>query len=52
MLGDSAGLAVAATEPLMADRERLLGADHPNTLLMSLKEPAVWQTPVVVAADR
>jgi hypothetical protein len=31
-LGDSTGLAVLAAEPLAADCERLLGADHPATL--------------------
>ena len=31
MLGDSTGLAIAAAEPLAADCERVLGADHPNT---------------------
>ena len=32
MLGDSTGLAILAAEPLAADCERLLGADHPDTL--------------------
>jgi tetratricopeptide (TPR) repeat protein len=32
MLGDSTGLAIGAAEPLAADCERALGADHPNTL--------------------
>jgi tetratricopeptide (TPR) repeat protein len=32
MLGDSTGLAILTAEPLAADCERLLGADHPNTL--------------------
>lgn len=31
-LGNSTGLAIAAAEPLAADCERLLGADHPDTL--------------------
>ena len=31
-LGDSTGLAIVAAEPLVADCERLLGADHPSTL--------------------
>src|SRR5262249_54697906 len=31
-LGDSSGLAILAAEPLVADCERLLGTDHPNTL--------------------
>jgi tetratricopeptide (TPR) repeat protein len=31
-LGDSTGLAIAAAEPLVADCERLLGAEHPDTL--------------------
>jgi tetratricopeptide (TPR) repeat protein len=31
-LGDSTGLAILAAEPLAADCERLLGADHPDTL--------------------
>ena len=31
-LGDSTGLAIAAAEPLARDCERLLGADHPDTL--------------------
>ena len=31
-LGDSSGLAILAAEPLVADCERLLGADHPDTL--------------------
>jgi hypothetical protein len=32
MLGDRTGLAIAAGEPLVADFERLRGADHPDTL--------------------
>ncbi len=32
MLGDSTGLAILAAEPLTADCERVLGADHPDTL--------------------
>ena len=32
MLGDSTGLAIVAAEPLAADCERVLGADHPDTL--------------------
>jgi tetratricopeptide (TPR) repeat protein len=32
MLGDSTGLAIRAAEPLVADCERVLGADHPDTL--------------------
>jgi len=32
MLGDSTGLAILAAEPLAADCERLLSADHPDTL--------------------
>ena len=32
MLGDSTGLAILAAEPLAADFERVLGADHPDTL--------------------
>ena len=31
-LGDSAGQAIAVGEPLLKDAERLLGADHPDTL--------------------
>ena len=31
-LGDSTGLAILAAEPLVIDCERLLGADHPDTL--------------------
>jgi tetratricopeptide (TPR) repeat protein len=31
-LGDSTGLAIAVAEPLVADCEQLLGADHPDTL--------------------
>jgi hypothetical protein len=31
-LGDSTGLAIAAGEALAADRERMLGTDHPDTL--------------------
>jgi hypothetical protein len=30
-LGDSARLAISAAEPLAADREWLLGTDHPDT---------------------
>jgi Tetratricopeptide repeat len=33
MLGDSAGLVILAAEPLAADCERLLGTDHPDTLM-------------------
>lgn len=32
MLGDRAELAISAAEPLVADCERMLGADHPDTL--------------------
>ena len=32
MLGDSTGLAILAAGPLAADCERVLGADHPDTL--------------------
>jgi tetratricopeptide (TPR) repeat protein len=32
MLGDSTGLAILAAEPLVADCERVLGADHSDTL--------------------
>jgi tetratricopeptide (TPR) repeat protein len=32
MLGDRAELAIGAAEPLVADCERVLGADHPDTL--------------------
>ena len=32
LLGDRIGLAILAAEPLLADCERLLGADHPDTL--------------------
>jgi tetratricopeptide (TPR) repeat protein/transcriptional regulator with XRE-family HTH domain len=32
MLGDSTGLAIAAAEPLAVECDRLLGADHPDTL--------------------
>jgi tetratricopeptide (TPR) repeat protein len=31
-LGDSAAQAIAVAEPLLADRERVLGPDHPDTL--------------------
>ena len=31
-LGDSAAQAIAVGEPLLADRERVLGPDHPDTL--------------------
>ena len=31
-LGDSTALAIAAAEPLVIDFERLLGADHPDTM--------------------
>jgi hypothetical protein len=30
-LGDNTGLAMATAEPLVAEYERLLGAEHPNT---------------------
>jgi hypothetical protein len=33
MLGDSTGLAIGAAEPLVADCERLLGADDPDTIV-------------------
>ena len=31
-LGDSAAQSILIGEPLLADRERMLGADHPDTL--------------------
>jgi hypothetical protein len=31
-LGDSAEQSISIGEPLLADQERVLGADHPNTL--------------------
>jgi hypothetical protein len=31
-LGDSTAQAIAVAEPLLADRERVLGPDHPDTL--------------------
>ena len=32
MLGDSAAQSILIAEPLLADQERVLGADHPDTL--------------------
>ena len=31
-LGDSAAQSILIAEPLLADQERVLGADHPDTL--------------------
>jgi tetratricopeptide (TPR) repeat protein len=42
-LGDSTGLAVLAAEPVVADSERLLGADHPSTLASRNNLAAAYQ---------
>ena len=39
-LGDSAAQAIAVGEPLLADRERVLGLDHPDTLVPEQPRPA------------
>ena len=42
-LGDSAAQAIAVGEPLLADRERVLGPDHPDTLASRNNLAAAYQ---------
>ena len=43
MLGDSTELAILAAEPLVADCERMLGANHPDTLAARLNVAHAYQ---------
>ena len=43
MLGDSTGLAILAAKPLAADLERLLGADHQDTLAVYVNLAYAYQ---------
>jgi len=42
-LGDSAQQPIAIAEPLLADQERLLGADHPDTLAVRMGLAVAYQ---------
>ena len=42
-LGDSAAQSILIAEPLLADQERVLGADHPDTLTTRSNLALAWQ---------